>query len=192
MRKPEMQSNGQNFGMKDSFNLTYALAHAHAMCITPFIRSGFGYEAFGFTSLAAMIGMLLLGGLAPAPSMFTYLVLWLYAVVIQRGWSWQAERSGEHTHSKYQGRPTLAMGIPFVKRESTAKAWVEPLICLIAGRLLYFLSPFVGDFVMWGSFSLAFTAQVQHRFWQARVRRLRDAQLEQEHLMQMFNNPDEF
>jgi|ERR1700722_7008543 len=194
MRKQEMQSNGQSFGMKDSFNLTFFVAHAHAMCFTPFMRSGIGYEAFGFTSLFSAILMLFLGGAVPAPDMFTFFLLWLFAVVIQRGRSWQAERNGGNVHSHYQGWPVLAMRlVPFVKRQSTAKIWVEPLMVLAAGRLICFISPFVGDFVMWGSFSLAFTARVQRQFWRARVRQLRNAQLEQEQLTEMFNRTtDEF
>ena len=193
MQNQNGQPQGQGLGIKGSFNVALAIANVHAMCITPFIRTGFGIEAFGPVALASLVLMMVLGGLVPAPDMVPYVLFWMFAVLVQRGRSIKAARKGVKGHSRYQGWPALAMRlVPSVQGEMKAKMLVEPMICLVAGGLIWFVSPFVGKFVMCGFLSMAFTADVNRQFWKARVRQMKDAQIEQEQLIRMFNESDEF
>ena len=85
------------------------------------------------------------------------------------------------------------MRFPFVRREYIAKRWIEPLICLAVGRLIYFVSPAVGGFIMAGFISIAVKTGIEGMIWRARGRILRDAQIEQQQLAQMLQESnDEF
>jgi hypothetical protein len=179
-----MPQEPEKFGMRESMNLSYVLASTHALCITPFLRTGFGMEAFGLPAIFAC-GLMLLCALG-SPDMFGYFVAWIVAVAIQRARSFKADRQGDVVHSRYRGWPVLAMRVPWVRSEPTAKLVVEPLICLTTSVAVTPLSPAIGSFVLWGCFSLLFTAGVNRQLRLARVRRMRDAQLEQEQLVRDF------
>jgi len=183
----------KSFGMKQSFDLSYALTSVHSLGITPFLRDGFGSHALGLPAVFAAALIIFIGVVTQSPGMTIYFLLWLFAVVIQKCRTAGARRNGHIEHSRYSGWPIVAMRFPFVRREYIAKRWIEPLICLAVGRLIYFVSPAVGGFIMAGFISIAVKTGIEGMIWRARGRILRDAQIEQQQLAQMLQESnDEF
>jgi hypothetical protein len=134
---------------KSSFNLVATLAHIHACCIYPLIRTGFGWDYPGVKGALSMILILAWAGETRSQGLMNYFVVWVFAIVANRIWTYAACR---YEHSFYQGFPYLAHYIVGTT-ESDAKA-VEPLLCLIVGGLLHVISPTLGQFIRAGFWSL--------------------------------------
>src|SRR5437588_11186949 len=102
------QQKQQEWGMRDTTNLLYALANAHATAITVFLRHSFGKESLGWPGLFAFFLILVVAGFSGSPGMLTYLVVWLAAVAFQRVYTFRLASHGVVWHSKYPGWPALA------------------------------------------------------------------------------------
>ncbi len=177
----------------DLFQLAYLLANAHATCLTVFVRCRFGTRAFGLNGLLALALIPLYGALADAPEMFAFLLAWLAFLVCRRAESGRLGRRGLHEHSAYDGWPWLAIRCPFVRREGTAKVLVEPVLCVLAGSFLMPVSQPLGDFVLVGTFTLLFKAGTDREVNRARLRAMRDAEIESRQLAERFRGlRDEF
>jgi hypothetical protein len=172
----------EKFGLRENTNLAYAIAKIHAFSFYPFIRRDFGTDAFGFPAFCAMILMLLYGGLARVPEMFPYLALWLGMVLAQRLRTATLVRRGFRWHSRYEGYPIVAFFVPFIRKESTAKGLIEPLILLAVGAFLHQVSPPFGAFVLAGCVSLALVEGMHREINRRRLVAMRDAEIEQRYL----------
>ena len=179
-----MNQNQQNqeFGMKDSFNVFYAVCRVHTFCFLPFIRRDFGTDALGFPAACALLLMLMVGGLGRIPEMFPYLLFWLFVMMWQRGRTSRLVRRGVVWHSRYEGDPWLALSIPFVRKASTAKRLIEPVLCLLVGAALHDVSHGLGVFVMAGFFSLAAVDGIHREIDRKQLAAMRDAEIEQKWL----------
>jgi hypothetical protein len=172
----------QKFGMRESFNLFYAVAKVHAMCFWPIIRCDFGTEGLGFAAFFAMILMLAVGALSRTPELFPYLGFWVVAVLCQRARTLRLVKQGLVGHSRYEGTPWLALRIPRMRTEARAKRLGEPVLCLLAGVALYPLSPGLGLFVMAGFLSLTVVDSIHRELERKRLAAMRDAEIEQKWL----------
>jgi hypothetical protein len=170
------------FGMRESFNLLYAACKIHAFCFWPIIRRDFGTDALGFPAFFALVLMLLVGSLGRIPEMFPYLGLWLVMLICQRARTFRLVRQGAVWHSRYEGTPWLALCIPLIRTETRAKRLMEPVLCLLAGVVLYQFSQGLGVFVMAGWFSLAMVDGIDRELDRKRLAAMRDAEIEQKWL----------
>jgi hypothetical protein len=166
-------------GMRESFNLMYALCKVHAYCIWPLIRRDFGTDAMGFPAFFALLLMLLVATLARIPELFPYVGVWLLAVLWQRTRTMRLVKQGAVWHSRYEGTPWLALRLMRSDKDSTARRMVEPMLCLAAGIVLYQVSPGLGGFVMAGCASMGMLAGINSELDRKRLAAMRDAEIEQ-------------
>jgi hypothetical protein len=193
--QPQQQE--KKWGMGDTFNALYAVAVLQSTAVTPFLRTNFGVEALGFPGIWAFVLLLAWAGLSGDPMMLGYLVAWLFAVACQRVRTARLVRQGWVAHSQYTGWPRLALRVPFVRKETTAKGVIEPLLCLALGVVLGAIAeahqrPFtLPAFFLVSSFCLAFREKVNREVERKRVQAMRDAQIDQQWLAEQFHRQGE-
>ena len=173
----------QEFGMRESCNLLYALAKIHAMSFWPIIRRDFGTDALGRPAGFALVLMLLVGGLGRIPEMFPYVGLWLFMLLYQRSRTMKLVKQGTVWHSLYEGYPAVALGFRFVRSEAKAKQFIEPMLCLAVGVALTDFSQGLGIFVMAGCVSMAIVDGINREIDRKRLAAMRDAEIEQRWLV---------
>jgi hypothetical protein len=180
----KQNQNQQQFGMRESCNLMYALAKIHAMCFWPIIRRDFGTDALGRPAGFALVLMLLVGGLGRIPEMFPYVGLWLFMLLYQRSRTAKLVKQGTIWHSFYEGYPAIALGCKLVRcSEAKAKQFIEPMLCLAVGVALTDFSQGLGMFVMAGCVSMAIVDGINREIDRKRLAAMRDAEIEQRWLV---------
>lgn len=167
------------FGMREGFNLLYALCKIHAYCFWPILRRDFGTNGLGFPAFFAMFLILLVGALGRIPEMFPYLGVWLLALACQRIRTFWLVRHGAVWHSRYEGYPWLALCFLRDGKESKARLLVEPVLCLLIGVALYQFYPRLGGFVMAGFLSMTMLEVINRELDRRRLAAMRDAEIEQ-------------
>jgi len=172
-----------NLSMKDSFNIFNLACNSLGACVVPFLRTGFGKEYPGVAALFGLIIMVLYAGFARVPEMFPYIGMWLVAVILQRAKTFDLARKGVVVHSRYWGYPKLALMVPFVRKEGTARGIIEPLLCsFIGGALASWWSPGVGGFVIVAGWANAFAGAIVVELDRKKLQAMRDAEIEQRYL----------
>src|SRR5437870_3538473 len=117
MGQGRQDEQGQGPTMKDSFNIFNVACNALGACVVPFLRTGFGKNCPGAAGAWGLLVMLLVAVYGEIPEMFTYIGVWLLAVICQRAKTFGMARKGIIVHSRYWGDPWLA-SLPFVRKES--------------------------------------------------------------------------
>jgi hypothetical protein len=171
-----------NGSMKDSFNIFDVACTSLGSCVVVFLRTGFGKEYPGVAGLVGLIIMVLYGSLARVPEMFPYIGVWLVAVILQRVKTFELARKGVVVHSRYWGYPKLAFMVPFVRKERTARACVEPMLCCVIGGALTYWSPGVGAFVIVAGWANAIAGAIVVEVDRKKLQAMRDAEIEQRYL----------
>jgi hypothetical protein len=174
-----MDQQENKFGMREGFGLFYALCKIHAYCFWPIIRRDFGTDALGFPAFFAMFLILFVGGLGRIPELFPYLGIWLLALACQRVRTLWLRKQGAVWHSRYEGYPWLALSLLRNGKEWQAKLLIEPVLCLLAGVVLYQFYPALGSFVMAGFVSMAMLEAINRELDRRRLAAMRDAEIEQ-------------
>jgi len=167
------QSGQGNQKKSDPLGALYFLCNIHATCFTVWIRSGYGSEALGFAGIIALVVMAFC--MALEPLMLFWIIAWILAVIVQRIITF---RSKNVVHSRYNAYPWLAMKVPFLKNEKTARQFTEPAMCLLVGVLLLPLSQFMGVFLGLGFITLMVRNAVEQQIHDRRITRMRDARIE--------------
>ena len=167
----------------DSMHLLYLIVSGHSACLTPFIRHSFGLECFRLDAIVALFMIVGYGSMGRHPEMLIFLYVWLGVMLIQRIVSTVRTRRGWIEHTRYAGYPWLAMKVPFVRKELTARV-LEPSICALIGGAICPFSEALGAFVMMGFLSLSIQTAIDRGLIRARVRRMQDSQIEQRMLAQ--------
>lgn len=173
------------FNLRQTVNLIYLLASAHAACFTVFLRHGFGTHALALHGPLALGVLLVYAALTGDPWMLIYTGLWLITVLVQRLRTVVLVASGGVWHSRYAGAPSFARGLPFVRTDRGART-VEQFVCVVIGLLLLPVSANLGVFVMAGAISLAIVLGIDLEITRNRVRAMRDAAIEQRHLAALY------
>jgi hypothetical protein len=184
---PKEQSSPQDNALKpkDGFQILLVAANIHAACITPLIRHSFGQDRPGVFGLVGLLAMLLYAEIRQDRAMLPYIGIWLVALAGNRLRTvWMAFR-GVADHSHYNGFPWLAMALPFVKREGTARV-LEPVLCFLGGQALLGVSVPLGEFVMAGALSLAVLEGVARMSISRRVIAMRNAEIEMRQLAEFY------
>lgn len=165
-------------GPGESFNLIYFVADAHATALTPFIRTGFGINANGWNGFGAMVMLILWWcGDPEDPLMSAYFFAWIGALLYQKALTLKLLKSGKRIHSRFGGDPWLALKIPFIRKDTTARS-LEPLMCFVIGIALCPVSPALGALWIAGFLSLTVREVVDRVAIKARVQAMDDAEIE--------------
>lgn len=185
----QQQQQDSSFDPAQSFNLIYVLSSVYATCALPFLRSGFGSHALGFNAFFAFVLMMTVGGLKNAPEMLNFVGVWLVAVIVQRVLgAWQRRRSGESVHSRYMGDPLLAR-IPGIT-PNAARGVLEPMLTFWVAMGIGAVSHVVAGFLMGAAVSLFIKNIIDLELDRARVRRMRDAHIEQVYVSRRYRQGD--
>jgi hypothetical protein len=171
--------------MNSGLNLLRLLVDGHAACVAPFMRSGMGANYPGVDGLVGLVMILLYAAQMRDRFMVWYFWIWLAAIAYRRIETVRLIRRGWAEHSRYTGTP-LALKLPFVKNEMTAKNAIEPAICFLIGVCLLPISEALGAFVMLGYLSLGIQRGLQSQVNRMRLRQMRDAAIEQRQLAERF------
>lgn len=163
----------------EAFNLMATIVGIHTTTITPFIRTGFGINANGWTGFGALILLMFWWAADETDQiMGAYVGLWLLALMFQKARTLALIRKGKRIHSHYWGDPWLAMKVPFVRTKDTAIKLVEPLICLLTGVVLNSVSEGLGKLWILGFLSLPIRNAIEHVSTEARLQAIDDAEIE--------------
>jgi hypothetical protein len=166
---------------QESFNVLLLLANAHAICLTPFLHSGFGVRYPGMTGVVAGGLILAASSMSRDPLLGTFFWTWLAALVLQRIYALKLRRQGVTVHSAFDGMPWLLMKLG-VKNEQRARIG-EGFVCLLVGSLLMEAGTLgLGQFIMLGCLSLPVLEAIKRRMRYQQVLSSQDALLE----MQMY------
>lgn len=176
---------GDGWNMQAGVNLLHWLFNGQAACIAPFLRQGMGVNYPGADGLVGLVMILAYGSVTGDRWMLTYFWGWLIAIILRRIESFRLQRRGEVLHSRYTGTP-LVLKFRFIKRETTAKNIVEPMLCVVIGALLCPVSEALGQFVMLGAISLMGQRAIESQVNINRVRKMRDLEIEQRMLGEWF------
>ena len=172
------QQPSQRPTMKDSFNVVMLFANAHAICLTPFLHRGFGVRYPGMAGLWAAVMICVAMGISGDPAFMPVLCLWAVALACQRSYALKVRSQGVVQHSFYDGTPWLAMKLPFMKSERTARL-AEVMYCLAGGGALAAAGAHgLGPFLMLGCFSLPLVEGMKRQLRYQQVLSAQDAMLE--------------
>jgi hypothetical protein len=171
----------------DPGTLLYLLISGHVATIIPFTRRHFGIHVFNRSGPIGLVILLLYAGATGEWAMWPYFWTWIAVMAIQNFRSNRQYRKGNVCHSRYDGWPALAMRLPFVRKESTAKESVEPLMCAVVGIAIGQFSQFLGLYIALGCFSIVLKGLFESAALKAQVRALRDAQIEQQQIVDAFH-----
>lgn len=178
------------FSMDEIANIAYLAINSFATCFTPFVRHTFGRETFGLNVLGAGLILWVYCGLHPGSgAMIDFSGTWFVLLMIHRAKTARLERKGAVIHSRYSGRPWLGHLFGMVRKDQTA-VFMEGLCCLLLGCLLTEYDPIVGLFVMAGSVALWLKNGFECRVETSRLRRMRDAEIEQRYLADRYRKGD--
>jgi len=172
--------------MKDTFNLFNLACNSLGACVVVFLRTGFGKEYPGVAGLFGLIIMVFYAGFARVPEMFPYIGVWLFVVILQRLKTFELARKGVVVHSRYWGYPKVAFMVPFVRKEGTARGFVEPMLCILIGGALCSWSPGVGGFVIVAGWANAIAGGIAADVDRKKLQAMRDAEIEQRYLQGMY------
>ena len=175
---PEQQQPTFGGDAREGLNVVFLGLSAHAMCLIPFLRYGFGINVPGFSGVMSLLLILVIMGANGDIGMLWFLAAWIGVLAIQRIKAFSQYWRGMYYHSEYRGWPWLGAAVSFTKSEKKAKD-VEPLICLMVGIGLLPIAPIVGCFVALGFFSLLILHCIELASRQRQVTGIRDLQMEQ-------------
>ncbi len=172
-----------SMSVADSTNLLYFLTTAHSTCLTVFLRESFGSEALGVPGVSALLLLFVAVGVTGSPDLLLYGGIWLIVLMGQRAQTFQNQRKGLRLHSRYAGFPAATkVCFPFVTDERILQR-LEPFVAGGIGLVLLWCSPAIGQFVLWGAFSLAIRTTLDQFTHHRRLQELHDAEIEQEVLL---------
>ncbi len=177
------QQESDSMSVADSTNWLYLLTTAHSTCLTVFLRESFGSEALGIPGVSALLLLIVAVGVTGSPDLLLYGGIWLIVLMGQRAQTFQNQRKGIRLHSRYAGFPAATKVLfPFVTDERVLQR-LEPFVAGGLGLGLLLCSPTIGQFVLWGAFSLAIRTTLDQFTHHRRLQELHDAEIEQEVLL---------
>ena len=162
----------------DYLGMAYAVCDIYRCIVGPFLRYGQGMEAYGIRAGIAFLVLLTLAGVERDFGLWLFLAVWIVALIYRRVQTFKRIRRGAIIHSRYAGDPWLALKVPFVRSEHTAKGIIEPSICLLVGVMLCPLSVNLGAIVCAGWLLLLVHNGIEREIDRKRLERMRDAEIE--------------
>lgn len=167
----------------ESLGVIYFFALAYSTCLTLFSRWRFGPNAFGLYALVSpvifVLGMCLFHDLAIG----VMALAWCVMLIVHRVNTFREAVAGIRLHSEFAGYPWIAR---WYGSEKLARMH-EPALWLLAGLVLVIASPFLMLFVWGGAAALMVRTVMEDLAHENRVRNLLDAEIEQEILLDEWN-----
>ncbi len=169
-------------------NILQFIVKGWAAMIYAFTRRNFGIHYF---CISRMSGLLILSvwSIATDPTQdFMPHNVMLFSFI---GLSiWHRMRANktfylEANHSRYNGWPRICDWLPI--SEKFAKEAIEPFFVILISGLLFFVNPSLALFVFIGAFMCAFDGDFIKYRHIARARQIRDAEMEQESVMDAYD-----
>jgi hypothetical protein len=147
MPRQQQQQQEQTFpvDMRTSFNILYFVVCFFTMTILPFTRSRMGTRGVGAAGFWAMLFIPLYAGTVHSDAILTFWYAWVIMVIYRR------ITADKNQHPQFTG--WVWMFDWLIKDELNARR-LEAVSMLIVGNLLKEWSEPVGQFVIYGSFSL--------------------------------------
>jgi hypothetical protein len=180
---PQKPQQNEGPTLRGSFNIGRLALSAHERCVTPPIRDQVGTEANTLAGPIALVGMAVYGAYVNDRCVLLYIGFWLVALLSQRIDSIVCRRRGILLHSRYAGRPFVALLLaPFIKDERMAKLLVEPLFCLASAWMLAAWSPAVAALVGSAAFSIVMVELLDGHMQKQREQAVIDSRLEMQEL----------
>jgi len=186
----------QEWGRKDTFNVLMVFAWSYQRALLVPFRSGYGSEALGVPGVGALVLMLVWAGFSGDPLMWIWIGFWMLCLVCRRLETARLTAKGERIHSKWDGHPVLMQWNRFKQQyvwcDRTARLLMEPLMMVIFWLCVATLSNEMGTpwglarFLMGGAFVLPFVEIIRLVLNRNRTQALVDAQIEQQVLMEEF------
>ncbi|MGE0758368.1 MAG: hypothetical protein AB7O38_15170 [Pirellulaceae bacterium] len=164
------------------------VVHAWAAMIYAFTRRGFGVEFFNFWGLSGLLVLSAWSVVTVAPQDAAPLSFMCIAFLALA--AWHRVRSpkylfGQAIHSRYMGWPWICDILPI--SEHTAKASVEPAMVGLFGLGMVEYSPSLGAFVIIGALACLLDWIYLNQRDYKRARQVRDAEIQQERLMESYD-----
>lgn len=176
MNAPQPPTMGDD--IRRGINAVCLLAHAHAHCLYPFLRYGYGLQVPGFQGVMA-VGLMWVACLYTEDlAILKFLGVWLVATIIQRVIAFYRHWRGLREHSHYEGYPWLAALFARGRGEIVARSF-EPVLVVPAGLGLAVWSEPLGVFVLAGAVSLPLVLIISETAKLRRVTDMLDMELEQ-------------
>jgi hypothetical protein len=176
---------------REAANWLKWIADTGAMAVAPVMRTRFGQEGIGMAGARAALLILGWAGLGYSEPLLYYFGLWLLCCCWQRAKTERLVRRGWVEHSRYNGWPWLVMKLlPPLKSERSAKLVFEPLLWLgvAVGISQVPGGESAGNFFAFCALCLFVSGAIDTHIDQMRLRRMRDAQLEQQQLADWYRN----
>jgi hypothetical protein len=181
------QQNDVRENWKRNFNIAYGIALIHQRAIVMLSRNMWGSQALGVPCALALLLMLFWGALTQDPLMWVWIVLWLFSFIKNRI---QSARLKGEIHSFYDGR-----AIKCGSNERRAKLIIEPFKFAVVGLVALKVYEYLGwpphglpYFLLTSVFTLPFCEAVKQSIWNRRVQAMQDARIEQEALVDDYQN----
>lgn len=188
MQNEQQQQPSDKLSLQAMVTIIYLVCMCHSKCITVLTRSRFGINGIGATGALALAGLILLYGFTGDVLVLLYALLWFVMLIWHRFVTLIRWARGERWHSRYNGYPWLALRVPFVKVEHTAKMLIEPLGCVVLGSLLMGVSPPLGYLLLSGCVSLVVVHGVDRIVEVEKVQAMHDAEIEMRWRAHWFRN----
>jgi hypothetical protein len=176
VNQPQQPTVGDDF--HKGVNFACALASAHAHCLYPFLRFGYGMQVPGVQGVFAVLVMVLAFLIAKDIAILKFLGAWVLATLVQRSVSFHRHLRGYREHSRYEGYPWLG-SLLALGRDGTVARVYEPFLAVMFGCVLSNWSEPLAIFVASGFFSLLFVLIVSETAKSRRVTAIVDMEIEQ-------------
>ncbi|MCE9564622.1 MAG: hypothetical protein K8U57_21520 [Planctomycetes bacterium] len=163
---------------KKAFNLLLFFAQVWSLPLEVYVRRGgtWGSKYMGFHCLLGMLFIPVFGAILfpkdDQTPFFGFMVFTGLMLVAHRIEGWKKQKAGYVVHSRYSGQSI------FPGNEFRAKSVFEPALLAAVGGAVLYLSVPLGMYLMGGSVALSLVYSMAEEQDMARVRQMRDAQIE--------------
>lgn len=170
-------------------NIFYLAVASYGSCVTVFLRHSFGSKSFGLHFLGAFLINYLYVGMYPRhPLIQIYFLLWIAVTILQRIRASALTRSGK-VHSKSAGYPWVGYLLPWIRTYSGAVV-MEAAVCFFGGVFMMPYDEEFGAFIVFAGVAAALKHGLEADIDTARLTRMRDAEIEQRHLLDRYRRGD--
>ncbi len=180
--QPSQQSHAQQ--AKQGFGILFFASSTLAACVTPFTRTNWGLEYPGFPGLCAFCLMVIVAGNGKSTDLMVYSGVWLVMLIVRRCQAFRQHWNGFVQHSAYSGDAYL-IKLPFIKSNGQARA-LEAVIVLVTGYALLEYTRVFAMFLMYCGLGLIVVRVVEFQAMWMRVRRMKDAEIEQKYTSDLY------
>lgn len=168
-------------GGNTGINLVGAVVEAMAFTMALFLHRKFGSRYIGRNAAMGILVILVFAAVMPMPGAWTmilflvaYFKAWIYA---RAGVLYRRFKRQENEHTRYSGWPYLMTVLPGWT-ELTVKRFIEPLLVVVVGVVLWFFVPGLGLYLVMAGVSLFISVELAEAYDRRRAEMMHDAVIE--------------